>query len=250
MRALIIEDEAIAADRLKQLLHKMDESIQVIAILESVEASVNWLLNQAAPELIFMDIQLDDGICFEIFESIEFDTPVIFTTAYDQYAIRAFKVNSVDYLLKPIELTALSAAIEKYRSLFSEKPAFNEKINLLYQQMFRHHKERFFVRSGAHFHSVTTKEISCFFIENRCTFFKTSSGKRYAIDSSLEQVQQKIDPARFFRVNRHYIVNIDAIADMTGYSSQRLKLQLKIPDAAELVVSRDRLQAFKEWLNR
>lgn len=251
MKVLIIEDEVIAANRLKELLYRLDEQIQVLAAIETVEDSIRWLSGHSAPDLIFMDIQLDDGICFEIFEAIQVDVPVIFTTAYDQYAIRAFKVNSVDYLLKPISKEAIAAAVEKFRSHFSLKPGvYKEKINDLHRQLVKSHKTRFFVKIGTHFQSVSTKDIGCFFIEDRCTFLKTFAGKRFDLDVSLEQIQQQVDPSLFFRINRHHIIHIEAIADIIGYSSHRLKVRLSAPASGELVVSRSRVPDFKDWLDR
>ncbi|MCO6478988.1 MAG: response regulator transcription factor [Phaeodactylibacter sp.] len=250
MKVLMIEDEAIAAAQLKRLLQQVDRTIEPVATLETVEDSVNWLSAHPAPELIFMDIQLDDGLCFEIFDAVKVDSPVIFTTAYDQFAIRAFKVNSVDYLLKPITAEALRAAIQKYRSVFTPGSKFQEQARELHRQLAPRHKMRFFVNIGAHFQSVPTSNISCFFIEERCTFLKTGAGKRYSADYSLDQLQKMLDPARFFRINRNYIIHIDAIADITGYSAYRLKVKLKPPNEEELVVSRERVGAFKEWLGR
>lgn len=251
MKVLIIEDEAVAAAQLERLLQQADKDIEPLATLETVEEAINWLGVHPAPELIFMDIQLDDGICFEIFEAVKVSSPIIFTTAYDQFAIRAFKVNSVDYLLKPITLEALRPALEKYRSAFSPSPMLNTQAQqLLYQQLAPRYKTRFFVSIGAHFQSVATRDITCFFIEERCTFLKTTSGRKYFTDYSLEQVLNQVDPALFFRANRNYIVHIDAIADITSYSAYRLKVTLKPPNAEELIVSRDRVAAFKEWLGR
>ena len=250
MKVLIIEDEALAASQLQRLLHQMEEPFQVLAVLETVEDSINWLASHPAPALIFMDIQLDDGICFEIFDAVEVSSPVIFTTAYDQFAIRAFKVNSVDYLLKPITLEALSNALEKYRSVFSSEAntmAYNQQ---LLQQLTPQYKTRFFVSVGTHFHSVATQKIACFFIEERCTFLLTFEQKRFPLDYSLDQLQQMADPQFFFRINRNHLINIEAIEDITSYSAYRLKVKLKPAGMEELIVSRDRVSAFKEWLGR
>ena len=247
---MIIEDEAIAAVQLKRLLQQVDATIEATATLETVEDSINWLSENPAPDLIFMDIQLDDGICFEIFEAVKVTSPIIFTTAYDQFAIRAFKVNSVDYLLKPITAEVLYTAVEKYRSVFSPRRDLSEQVWQLSRQLAPQYKTRFFVNIGAHFQSVTTQDIRCFFIEERCTFLKTVNGKKYFTDYSLEQIQNKVDPSLFFRINRNHIIHIEAITDITSYSAYRLKVKLKLPDMAELIVSRDWVAAFKEWLGR
>jgi len=250
MKVLIIEDEAPAASRLQQMLHRIDDRIEVLATIESVEEAVNYLSIHPAPDLIFMDVQLEDGICFEIFDAFRVDTPVVFTTAYDKYAIQAFKVNSVDYLLKPIDSEALSAAIDKYRSIFGAAPDLTGQIDRLREQLAGKYKTRFFVRSGTHFRSVATLDIACFFIEERCTFLRTFDGRRYDLDISLEQLQEKIDPNDFFRINRTHVIHLDSIADITSYSANRLKVRLIILESEELVVSRDRVRDFKAWLDR
>ncbi|MCK5699711.1 MAG: response regulator, partial [Cyclobacteriaceae bacterium] len=155
MNVLIIEDEHLAASKLEKMLSEIDHEIQVMARLESVLDSINWLNENEKPDIIFMDIQLDDGICFEIFDSVKIETPIIFTTAYDEYAIKAFQVNSVDYLLKPIEEQALSKALEKYKSIYQVNQFHNNKLNILYDQIIQNYKTRFFVRIGNHFHSVS-----------------------------------------------------------------------------------------------
>jgi len=252
MKVLIIEDEHLAAEKLKQLLNKIDGSIHVVDMLETVQASINWMSNNPPPDLIFMDIQLDDGVCFEIFESVNITTPVIFTTAYDQYAIKAFKVNSVDYLLKPINYEDLSAALNKFNQLFIGSDKQKEKINLLYDQLVKKdYKARFFVKIGTHFHSITTRDIACFYIRERSTFIKSLVGKNYDIDYSLEQVQNMVDPDKFFRINRNYIINLDSISDIISYSTHRLKVTLKnFEHLDDLIVSRDKTTEFKQWLDR
>lgn len=250
MKVLIIEDEAPAAGRLKQLLRQIDERIEVLATIESVEDAVNYLSSSPSPDLIFMDIQLEDGICFEIFDTVRVDVPVIFTTAYDQYALRAFKVNSVDYLLKPIDTGALRAALDKYRSVFRPEGAGPEQVEDWYKPLIGKFKTRFFVRSGAHFRSVPIADIACFFIEERCAFLSTRDGRRYDVDASLEQVLDMVDPTAFFRINRTHIIQLDSIADIISYSANRLKVRLAMPGGEELVVSRDRVRDFKDWLDR
>lgn len=251
MKALIIEDEKPAADKIKQLLKKVDENIMVVDTLETVEDSINWLRSNPQPDLIFMDVQLNDGICFEIFEMIKIETPIIFTTGYDKYAIQAFKVNSIDYLLKPIDLDALKLAIGKYKSLFAKGPVDNEKINHIYKELTKQHKTRFFVKAGPHFNSVLTDDIECFYIKERCTFLRTFNGKNYDLDYSLEQIQNLVKPNQFFRINRSFIVNINSINNIAIYSSNRLKIMLKNEDNNyDLIVSREKVAEFKEWLNK
>jgi DNA-binding LytR/AlgR family response regulator len=251
MKVLIIEDEHLAADKLSRMLYELDPDIQILALLESVSESADWLSSNPAPDLIFMDIQLDDGISFEIFDSVKISTPVIFTTAYNEYAIKAFKVNSVDYLLKPYTTKDLKLAINKYKELHEGQHFQSEKFDHLYRQLVKEYKTRFFVKIGTHFHSISVDEIACFFIRDRATFIKTLIGKNFDIDYSLDQVQKLIDPARFFRINRNYAINIDSIADIISYSSNRLKVVLKnFEHLDDLLVSREKTSDFKKWLDR
>lgn len=249
MKVVIIEDERLAAEKLESLLKQTGAEIKVVAKLESVEESVNWLTSNPTPDLIFMDIQLDDGISFEIFDAVKVEAPVIFTTAFDQYAIRAFKVNSVDYLLKPIGRNALETALEKYQRIF--KPAgMEDKLSKVFEQLAKQWKTRFFVKVGVHFQSVPVGEICCFFVEERCSFLKTQNGKNYALDYSLDQLQKRVDPELFFRINRNFFVNINCIAEILSYSTTRLKLKLKNFEDDGLIVSRDKVSEFKQWLDR
>jgi DNA-binding LytR/AlgR family response regulator len=250
MNVLIIEDEKPAADKLIRLLSKAVEGIKVVDTLETVEGSINWFLNNPPPDLIFMDIQLADGISFEIFDSVEIRAPIIFTTAYDEYAIRAFKVNSIDYLLKPIDYGSLTKAIGKYKSLYPVK-ADNKKIELLYDQLVKKYKTRFFIRFGSHCRSVMTDEVRYFFIVERSTFMNTSSGKIFDVDYSLDQLQKMLDPEKFYRINRNFIINITAITDIITWSTNRLKVKLTGGDENfEMIVSRDKVSDFKRWLDR
>jgi DNA-binding LytR/AlgR family response regulator len=251
MKVLIIEDEKPAADKLKRLLADKVNDIIILDILETVESSINWFLNNPSPDLIFMDIQLADGISFEIFESVKIEAPVIFTTAYDQYAIRAFKVNSIDYLLKPIEAEMLVKSIEKYRSLYPSAKFDDKKIDFLYDQLIKKYKTRFFIKLGTHCRSVMTDEIRYFFIVERSTFMKTMQGKIFDVDYSLDQLEKMLDPERFFRINRKFIINIDTITDIITWSSNRLKLKLSNEEENyDLVVSREKVSDFKRWLDR
>lgn len=250
MNVLIIEDEHLAASKLEKMLSDIDHEIQVIARLESVLASINWLNENKKPDLIFMDIQLDDGICFEIFDSVKIETPIIFTTAYDKYAIKAFQVNSVDYLLKPIEEQALNKALEKYKSIYKVNLFQNDKLNILYDQIIHNYKTRFFVKIGNHFHSVSVDEIQCFLIRERGTYLRTVNGKKYDLDYSLDQLQKLVDPNKFFRINRNYFIHIDSIQDIYSYSSNRLGVKLKMLDHLNMIVSREKVTDFKKWLDR
>ena len=250
MKVLIIEDEKLATDRMIRLLREADPSIEVCNVLGSVESSVNWFLKNPRPDLVFMDIQLEDGLCFEIFDAIALDTPVIFTTAYNEYTLKAFKVNSVDYLLKPVTTYELSHSLEKFRNFHS--PVVNvEKIGEMVQQMMPKTKERFLIRIGEHIRSVPVSSIHCFFIEDKCVFANVAVNKNYPLDYSLEKIESMINAAVFFRINRNYIVHFDAITDMVVYSSNRLKISVDtIPDNEQLIVSRERIAAFRRWIDR
>jgi two-component system response regulator LytT len=247
MKVLIIEDEQPAAQKLVRLLHDFDEKIGIVGILESVEESTNWLSHNPHPDIIFMDVQLEDGICFEIFEKITIKTPVIFTTAFDKYAIKAFEVNSVDYLLKPVEAGVLGKAIHKYESIH-RKAGLN--IEDLVYKLQPKTKERFLIRVGEHFKSLQATDIYCFYIRERCNFIHTVGGKEYAFDYSLDKTEKMIDDKRFFRVNRDTIINYSAIKDVIAYSSNRLKIIMKDwPENNEILVSRERVAAFKKWMD-
>jgi len=250
MKVLIIEDEILAADKLAGLLIRIDSTIEIMGKLQSVLESINWLHSQPNPDVIFMDIQLDDGICFEIFDAVKIKTPVIFTTAYDSYAIRAFQVNSVDYLLKPIEKEPLEKAIEKYKLIFKKGDSSTQSIGDLSVQMVKSYKTRFFVKIGNHFHSIPVDNIECFYLVERAVFFKTNNGKNYNLDYSLDQVQQLIDPENFFRINRNYLIQINAIQDIYNYSSSRLGIKINGINHLDLIVSREKVGEFKKWLDR
>jgi DNA-binding LytR/AlgR family response regulator len=249
MKAVIIEDERLAAEKLSSLIEQLDADIHIVAKLESVEESVNWFSANSSPDLVFMDIQLDDGVSFEIFESVRIEAPVIFTTAYDQYALRAFKVNSVDYLLKPISKESLELALKKFRNVYGPGEV-NEKISRVFDQLVTQWKTRFFVKIGTHFQSVPVDDIAVFFVEERCTFLRTRSGKNYALDYSLDQLQKKVNPATFFRINRNFMVHIDSITEIFSYSATRLKIKLQNYTNEGLIVSRDKASEFKQWLDR
>lgn len=249
MKVVIIEDEHFAAEKLIRLLGKIAPNFEIEQVLESVEEAANWFSDNKAPDLIFMDIQLDDGISFEIFDIIKIDTPIIFTTAFDEYALRAFKVNSIDYLLKPIEQEALGAALKKFTTLQANNQDFELKISKAIEQMSNKYKSRFFLKIGSRFRSIQVAEIACFFVEERNTFIKTVTGKNYDLDFSLEQVQKLLNPNKFFRVNRNYLININSIREIISYSSNRLKILLHNSEEG-IIVSRDKVADFKHWMDR
>lgn len=248
MDIIIIEDEKPSARRLKRMVEK--QGLNVLQMLHSVQESVDWFKNNPHPELIFLDIQLSDGLSFEIFEEIDLKSPVVFTTAYDQYALRAFKLNSVDYLLKPIDEEELENAIKKHKDQLQKKP-----IDLTELQRFlkaenpeNQYKTRFSVKVGQHLKFFTTDEIECFFSENKGTYLHTLSNRNYLLETTLENLENELSPEQFFRVNRSFFINLNAIQDIIGYSNSRFKIKLKNFDEHEIIVSRERAKEFKKWL--
>lgn len=250
MKVLIIEDERPASRKLIRLLKEINPEIEVINVLESVEQSVNWLFEYRSPELIFMDIQLEDGLCFEIFEKIRIKIPVIFTTAYDEYALKAFKVNSIDYLLKPINPDELRGAIDKFNTIYRTIQDYS-KYESVIQQLPVRNKKRFLIKIGEHYKSIPTSDIFCFYILERSVFLFSNSGKSYPVDYSLDKIQQLVDPMLFYRINRNFIVNYYAIQDMITYSSNRIKIILaNWHEKEDILVSRERVSDFKTWMDR
>ena len=251
MNVLVVENEHPASDKIVRLLKKLDKSIAVMDVIETVEEAINRLQENPQPDLILMDIQLDDGLCFEIFDTINVDTPVIFTTAYDEYTLRAFKVNSIDYLLKPVDEESLRAALAKFKKLNADKDPFRRDFRQLINEFRNQYKSRFLIRIGDKFRSVPAGEISHFHITERNVFLNDYNGRDYGIDNSLDNLQEMLDPRKFFRINRECIVNIDSITLMYSYSSSRLQLTLKGQEQNELfVVSRDKVADFKKWIDK
>ena len=251
MNILIIENEKPAADKLIRLLMKIDKTITVLGVVETVEESINRLQEQPVPDLILMDIQLDDGLCFEIFETINVEIPVIFTTAYDEFTLKAFKVNSIDYLLKPINEELLKSALAKFKKLYADKDPFKRDFKQLLFEFRNQYKSRFLIKIGEKYRSVPATEISHFHINERNVFLNDNQGRDYGVDYSLDQLQTMLDPRKFFRINRECIINIESISLMYSYSSSRLQLTLKDKEKSDLfVVSRDKVAEFKRWIDR
>lgn len=252
MKVLIVEDESMAAKRLVTLLNKIDPTIEVLAKLDSVKRAIAWLGENKA-DLLFFDIQLADGLSFEILEQVKVTAPIIFTTAFDEYAIQAFKVNSIDYLLKPIDPEELENALSKYKERFSDKETPNVNMALIeqaMQMMTKKFKERFVVKIGEHIRTLAVAETSYFFSQEKATFLQTIEKNRFIIDYTMEQVEQLLDPEKFFRINRKYLVSLEAIKDIITYSNSRLRLILNHSDEMDAIVSRDKVQEFKRWLDK
>jgi len=250
MRALIIEDEPLAADRLAGMLQRMEPGIEITSGIDSVKSAVRWFRDNSEPDVVFLDIQLADGISFEIFDQVKISAPIIFTTAYDEYAIKAFKVNSIDYLLKPINKADLEGALNKFKSI--ERPNISG-LNLSelarYLQSENNYKKRFVVKMGEHLKTIESEQISVFYSQDKTTFLITNEGKKFYLDYTLDELNNIVDPAHFFRINRKYIINVKAIKDVVTFSSSRLKIELDAYNADDVIVSRDRVKPFRDWLD-
>ena len=249
MNVVIIEDEKPSARLLERKLNAI--GVKVNMKLHSVEDSIEWFVNNPEPDLIFLDIQLSDGLSFEIFETVKIVAPVIFTTAYDEYAIQAFKLNSIDYLLKPIDKDELSVAVKKFKSNFHNQ---NEQVNLseiknLISNNSKVYKKRFTVNVGTSIKIFNTINIACFYSQDKTSYLLTNSGRSYILDSSLDKLYDTLDPEVFFKVNRKYVLNINEIKDIINYSNSRLKVNLNTPTEDDIIVARDRVKAFKNWLS-
>ena len=250
MNVLIIEDERFAADKLEQMLKEIDPSINILAKLGSIKESAKWLFQNSA-DLIFLDIQLSDGISFSIFDQVSINTPVIFTTAYDEYAIKAFQLNSISYLLKPIRKNDLAESIQKYRSL---KSAYSIDFDMLLaniQGKEPDYKKRFLIQIGEKIRKVEVMETAYFYVLDKGVYLRTFQGNSYSVEFTLDKLETILNPQTFFRINRKYMINMESIANMVAYSRARIKLELKpkADDADDTIVSIDRSAEFKKWLN-
>ncbi|MEB2783494.1 LytR/AlgR family response regulator transcription factor [Algoriphagus persicinus] len=249
MKILIIEDEKPAAKLLKTQIEHHFEGAQLFGNLDSISKSIAWFQQNSAPDLIFCDIQLADGISFEIFEKIKLSTPIIFTTAFDQYAIKAFQVNAIDYLLKPIDPEDLARAVDKFKSNQIRSTIELDVLKSLLAPTKTSFKSRFLVRFGEKIQSISTSDISFFNSEERITFIQTYEGKRYVLESTLEQTESQVNPANFFRLNRKYLCSMEAIDGIFSYSNSRLKVTLKNCADQDILISREKVSDFKKWLD-
>ena len=250
MNIIIIEDEKPSARRLQRMLKALDMDAETM--LHSVEESIEWFQNNEHPDLIFLDIQLSDGLSFEIFEAIDIKSAVIFTTAYDEYALQAFKLNSIDYLLKPIDDEDLKMAVEKYKGRAPHKQSvtldFNDIKNLLVNPIEREYKKRFSVKVGQHLKLINIEDIECIYSENKGTYAYTNEGRNYLLDATLDQLETDLEPDVFFRISRKFYININAIKDMVSYTNSRLQIKLNRYNEQQIIVARERVKDFKNWL--
>lgn len=250
MNIIIIEDEKPAARLLQRKVEKL--GLKVDTLLHSVEESVDWFSKNDHPDLIFLDIQLSDGLSFEIFERVGIKSAVIFTTAYDEYALKAFKLNSIDYLLKPIDEDELEVAVNKFKAR-TPKPEnfqfdFEQIKKMLVNPVEKTYKSRFTVKIGQHLKVITTDEIECFFSENKGTYIHTTDNRDYLIDTTLEVLENEINPKDFYRVSRKFIIPLKSIKEIVLYSNSRLKVILPTYKDDDVVVSREKVSDFKEWI--
>jgi len=250
IRVLLIEDEQPAAKRLSKLITEIAPDFEIIQICDSIESAVGFLKNAAAPDLMFLDIQLGDGISFEIFRQVEVSCPVIFTTAYDEYVFRAFELNSIDYLMKPIHKEELERSIDKFRKLNQVQKSDWQFISSLLQKENATYKQRFLVSSGANLITVKTTEVAYFYSVERSTFLTSTQGKSYALDFSLDKLEEMLSPKEFFRVNRQYLVALSAIKKINVLSKSRMKIILEPLSSDEVFVSNARAHEFRIWLDK
>lgn len=256
MKALIIEDEELIAEELQDKIKRVSPEIQVIQVLRSLKAARKWFFENPEPDLIFMDIQLSDGVSFEIFEHFKLACPVIFTTAYDEYAVRAFKVNGTDYLLKPVEEEELVRAIEKAKKITESKSPFPTDMMQLIKKLSQTqtdqpmYKEKFIVNFRHQWFTVNVNDIACF-MKDSIHYILTFKGEKHILDfTSMEEIEELLDPKKFYRANRQFIVHIDAIQSVTSHENQKLVLTLKPPLRQQIDISREKSPAFKKWMDR
>lgn len=258
MKILIVEDEDLAVKKLQKTLHAVSDDLDIVATTDSISSTVDWLRHHPQPDLILMDIELADGQSFEIFNLIEVRSPVIFTTSYDEYALKAFKVNSVDYLLKPIQKDELEAAISKFRSMkhvYAQVPEEGQGIQALVRELQhslrnKEYRKRFLVKHAQKLVSVEVKDIAYFYSDDRLNFFKTYDDKKYVIDYTIDDIEQMLDPDQFFRINRSFLVSVKSIDQIHDYFGNRLKLALKPAIDKEALVSREKVTDFKTWMGK
>ncbi|MFY0685704.1 MAG: response regulator transcription factor [Cyclobacteriaceae bacterium] len=252
MKLLVLEDETLASDRIIKLINEIDASLEVIATIKSIEEGKAWFENNKHPDLVISDIRLLDGLSFELFKTLKLEVPVIFTTAYDQYAIKAFEVNSVDYLLKPIEKEKLANAIARHKERMesSKFPADFDSLYDLIQNQKKSFKSRFLIKIGHKIVAVPVEKISYFFSQNKLTYIVTKDGKKLPTDQTLETLDEQLDPGTFYRANRQFIVGYDSISELHPYFKGRIKVELQPPADQELVVSAEKTREFKSWLDQ
>jgi len=247
VKALIIEDEALAAARLQKYVIEIDPAIEFLGIQESIEDAVNWFKTHPVPDLIFMDIHLSDGNCFEIFEQVEIESPIIFATAYDEYALKAFEQHSIDYILKPIKKKDLERALSKLKK-YAIAPDEKDASGGIADEEVIGGSKRFLIKVGAKINLIRLDEIAYFYSKDKITFAITKKGRRFPLNKSLEMLESELPIQEFFRINRKFIIHMDAIAGMISHTKGRVKIELSPPAELESIVSTERSPHFKQWL--
>lgn len=258
MNILIVEDEDLAVKKLKKTLLSVDETATIVGEADSIKTTVNWLQSNPSPDLILMDIELADGQSFEIFNQVQVKSPVIFITSYDEYALKAFKVNSVDYLLKPVQKEDLQAALEKYhdmKKMYTAEPARQVLIEDLVKELqqklqTKEYRKRFLVKHGQKLVSVEVDDIAYFFSDGRLNFFKTTDNKKFVVDYTMDELNDMLDPDKYFRISRSFFISVNSVAQIHDYFGNRLMLQLKPETEKEAIVSREKVTEFKNWLGK
>lgn len=250
MKIVLIEDEKPAVARLRKLLNSYFPTADYVDNLDSIESALAYFTSNPEPDLIFCDIQLADGTSFEIFKQVKLSTPIVFTTAYDQYAIKAFEVNAIDYLLKPIDSKELEKSVQKFHSRSLRPHIDSELLKAILRSNSKAYKSRFLVKFGDKIQSIPTDEVAFFYSEQRVAFLQTIAGKQYVVDGNLEKTEEQVDPDLFFRLNRKYLVADTAIDEIYSYSNSRLKVKLKNCTDSDILVSREKVSDFKQWLDR
>lgn len=258
MKILIVEDEDLAVKKIQKTLAEVDNDAEVIGVTDSIQSTVNWLEKNSSPDLILMDIELSDGQSFEIFSRTKVKSAVIFTTSYDEYALKAFKVNSIDYLLKPVQKEELSAALDKFRTMTNAfKPADKSEISMdalvkeLQQKLQpKEYRKRFLVKHGQKLVSIETDDIAYFFSDGRLNFFKTFDNRKFVVDYTMDELEDMLDPQRYYRISRSFYVSVASLDQIHDYFGNRLLLQLKPVVDKETIVSREKVTDFKKWMGK
>lgn len=253
MTVLIIEDESNAAEHLQRLVEELVKEATIVGKIDSVKKSVDWFRANDPPDVVLMDIQLADGVSFQIFEECEVKAPVIFTTAYEEYALKAFKVNSIDYLLKPVDKDELNAALKKVKTSYAagtDREQLLQKMSEMIKVLTKRYKTRFVIKVGEHLRTVEVDQILFFHSQEKTTFCVTQDKRKLILDYTLEQLEEMMNPAQFYRINRKYLVSAAAIHDIISFTNSRLKLVLKGSQDNDIIVARERVQDFKCWLDK
>jgi two-component system LytT family response regulator len=254
MNVVIVEDEHLTAERISTLLRQIDPGIEILSIIDSVKQSVDWFKSNQKPDLVFMDIQLADGLSFDVFDKVKIEVPVIFITAFQEYAIKAFKVNSVDYLLKPVSEEDLRTALDKYKRYYNKELSIpsigGDLLQNIRDMISKPYKSRFMVRVGDHIKTVDVANILYFYSLQKGTYIHSSDKHNYVVDFTLGGLEELLDPLLFYRINRRYLITHKAISDVVTLSSSKLKVKLLHSEDDEIYISRDKVATFKEWLDR